>query len=51
MLDKEKVPNELLDLKKDAYGQFYGYTVSKKEEAAIEKKKTAFATTQIHKAL
>lgn len=43
MLDKEKVPNELLDPKKDAYGQFYGYTVSKKEEAMIEKKKTPFA--------
>ena len=43
MLDKEKVPNELLDHTKDAYGQFYGYTVSKKEEAAIEKRKTPFA--------
>ena len=43
MLDKEKVPNLLLDPKKDAYGQFYGYTVSKKEEAMIEKKKTPFA--------
>ena len=41
MLDKEKVPNLLLDPKKDAYGQFYGYTVSKKE--VIEKKKTPFA--------
>jgi hypothetical protein len=49
MLDKEKVPNELLDLKKDAYGQFYGYTVSKKEEAAIEKKKTPFAFKTIYK--
>ena len=47
MLDKEKVPNLLLDLKKDAYGQFYGYTVSKKEEAMIEKKKTAFASKPI----
>jgi hypothetical protein len=49
MLDKEKVPNELLDLKKDAYGQFYGYTVSKKEEAAIEKKKTPFVCKTIYK--
>jgi hypothetical protein len=49
MLDKEKVPNELLDHTKDAYGQFYGYTVSKKEEAAIEKKKTAFAFKTIYK--
>jgi len=49
MLDKEKVPNELLDPKKDAYGQFYGYTVSKKEEAAIEKKKTPFAFKTIYK--
>jgi len=49
MLDKEKVPNELLDPKKDAYGQFYGYTVSKKEEAAIEKRKTPFACKTIYK--
>jgi len=49
MLDKEKVPNHLLDPKKDAYGQFYGYTVSKKEEAAIEKKKTPFACKTIYK--
>jgi hypothetical protein len=49
MLDKEKVPNELLDLKKDAYGQFYGYTISKKEEAAIEKRKTPFACKTIYK--
>jgi hypothetical protein len=49
MLDKEKVPNLLLDLKKDAYGQFYGYTVSKKEEAAIEKRKTPFAFKTIYK--
>ena len=49
MLDKEKVPNLLLDLKKDAYGQFYGYTVSKKEEAMIEKKKTPFAFKTIYK--
>jgi hypothetical protein len=49
MLDKEKVPNELLDLKKDAYGQFYGYTISKKEEAAIEKRKTPFACKTIDK--
>ena len=48
MLDKEKVPNELLDHTKDAYGQFYGYTVSKKEEAAIEKKKTPFAFKTIY---
>jgi len=49
MLDKEKVPNALLDLKKDAYGQFYGYTVSKKEEAAIEKGKSSFRIKLIHK--
>lgn len=48
MLDKEKVPNLLLDPKKDAYGQFYGYTVSKKEEAMIEKKKTPFAFKTIY---
>ncbi len=48
MLDKEKVPNQLLDHTKDAYGQFYGYTVSKKE-AAIEKKKTPFVFKTIFK--
>ena len=48
MLDKERVPNDLLDHTKDAYGQFYGYTVSKKEEAAIEKRKTPFAFKTIY---
>lgn len=47
MLDKEMVPNHLLDQTKDAYGQFYGYTVSKTDGAAIEKKKTAFAFISI----
>ena len=27
MLDKDTLPNELLDLNKDAYGQFYGHTI------------------------
>lgn len=50
MLDKERVPNELLDLTKDAYGQFYGFTV--KDEArkkAIESAKKKFATKLIQK--
>ena len=35
MLDKETLPNELLDLKKDAYGQFYGHTV--KDKSIVDK--------------
>jgi hypothetical protein len=50
MLDKETLPNELLDLKKDAYPQFYGHTI--KDEVLkkkIEKAKKKFKTKQIHK--
>lgn len=42
MLDKKSLPNSFLDLKKDAYGQFYGHTV---EDSAKQKIKTK----QIHK--
>ncbi len=35
MLDKETLPNELLDLKKDGYGQFYGHTL--KDKSIIDK--------------
>jgi len=49
MLDHEKVPNELLDHTKDAYGQFYGYTIDKKKIDAIQKKKSAFRIKIIHK--
>jgi hypothetical protein len=50
MLDKDTLPNELLDLKKDAYPQYYGFTV--KDEGLkkkIEKAKKKFKTKQIHK--
>jgi hypothetical protein len=50
MLDKEILPNELLDLKKDAYPQYYGHTI--KDDALkkkIEKAKKKFKTKQIHK--
>lgn len=50
MLDKEAVPNALLNLKEDAYGQFYGHTV--KDEALkkqIESSKKKFKSKQIHK--
>lgn len=39
MLDKKTLPNELLDLKKDAYGQFYGHSV--KDETMVKKMKKA----------
>lgn len=50
MLDKETVPNELLDLKKDAYGQFYGHTIKDNEmQKKIEESKKKFKTKMIHK--
>lgn len=50
MLDKETVPNELLDLKKDAYGQFYGHTIKDEElKKKIESSKNKFKTKMIHK--
>lgn len=50
MLDKELLPNNLLDLKKDAYGQFYGYAVKDEEhKKSIESSKTKYKTKQIHK--
>lgn len=50
MLDKETVPNELLNLKEDAYGQFYGHTI--KDETLknkIDSSKKRFKTKMIHK--
>jgi hypothetical protein len=35
MLEMEYVPNELLDLTKDAYGQFYGFTVKDEAQKAV----------------
>jgi hypothetical protein len=50
MLDRETLPNELLDLKKDAYGQFYGHTIKDEElKKKIEASKKKFKTKQIHK--
>ena len=47
MLDKETLPNELLDLKKDGYGQFYGYTV--KDKSIVDKAKKHFKVKVIKK--
>jgi hypothetical protein len=50
MLDKETLPNELLDLKKDAYPQFYGHTITNEEfKQKVEKAKKKFKTKLIHK--
>jgi hypothetical protein len=50
MLDKETVPNELLDLKEDAYGQFYGWTIKDEDlKKKIESSKAKFKTKMIHK--
>lgn len=50
MLDKETVPNELLDLKKDTYAQFYGHTINEEElKKKIESSKKKFKTKMIHK--
>ncbi len=50
MLEKVVLPNELLDLKKDAYGQLYGYTVKDKELVKqIQDTKKKFNTKLIHK--
>ena len=50
MLDKCTLPNELLDLKKDAYGQYYGFTVKDDDrKKKIESSKKKFITKLIHK--
>ena len=50
MLDKETVPNELLNLKEDAYGQFYGHTIKDEDlKKKIESSKKKFKTKMIHK--
>jgi len=50
MLDKARVPNELLDLTKDAYGQFYGFTVKDEtRKKAIQDATKKFATKLIQK--
>ncbi len=50
MLDEETISNELLNLKQDAYGQFYGHTI--KDETLkrdIESSKNKFKHKIIHK--
>jgi hypothetical protein len=50
MLDKETVPNELLNLKEDAYSQFYGHTVNNEDlRKKIESSKKKFKTKQIQR--
>ena len=50
MLDKETIPNDLLNLKEDAYGQFYGHTIKDKDiSKKIEESKKTFKTKMIHK--
>ena len=50
MLNKQLVPNSLLDLKKDGYGQFYGHTINDEEhKKKIEAAKKSFKTKMIHK--
>lgn len=50
MLDKVYVPNELLDLKEDAYPQFYGFTIKDEElKNKIEISAKKFKTKLIHK--
>ena len=50
MLDKQTVPNELLDLSKDAYSQFYGFILKDEDlKAKIDSAKKRFATKLIHK--
>ncbi len=50
MLDKETVPNELLNLKEDAYSQFYGHSIKDKElEKKINDSKKKFKNKIIQK--
>lgn len=50
MLDKETVLNELLNLKEDAYGQFYGHTIKDNELGKkINDSKKTFKTKLIQK--
>ena len=49
MLDKKRVPSELIDPKKDGYGQFYGYISEPEISKKIEKEQRPFKTKLIHK--
>jgi hypothetical protein len=48
MLDKEMVPTDHLDLKKDGYAQFYGYIDTGKKDA-IESSKKKYKFKMLHK--
>ena len=50
MLDKQTVPTELLNSKKDGYGQFYGHIVTDEStNEQIEKEKRSFKVKMIHR--
>jgi len=50
MLDKQTVPNYLLNLKEDGYGQFYGHTIKNEDlNKKIESSKKKYKTKMIHK--
>lgn len=48
MLDKEMVPTEYVDVKKDGYAQFYGYIDTGKKDA-IESSKKKYKFKMLHK--
>lgn len=48
MLDKEMVPNDHLDVKKDGYAQFYGY-IDTGKKSAIESSKKKYKFKMLHK--
>jgi hypothetical protein len=50
MLDRQTVPNDILDLKKNGYEQFYGFKIMNEElRTKIETSKKNFKTKLIHK--
>jgi len=49
MLDKQTVPNSLLNLKNDAYRQFYGFNIDPETKMSLFISKKNFRTKLIHK--
>lgn len=49
MLDRVSVPNELLDLDKDAYAQFYGFSVDATQKREIDHATLTFPSHTIAK--
>lgn len=47
MLDKQTLPNHILDLKDDGYPQFYGYIEDDERKRIIESSKQGFRTKKI----